>query len=148
MLTEQIQSDLKVAQLARDEIKVSALRLLLSEMKYAQINKGQDLADEDVIIVVQKEVKKRREAALGFRSGGREDSALKEEAELKILENYLPAQLSKEELTKIVEETISELGATNIRDMGKVIGAVMGKIKGQADGTIVSNLVKERLSSV
>lgn len=146
MLIEQIQSDLKTAQLARDEIKVSALRLLLSEMKYAQINKGRDLADEDVIIVVQKEVKKRREAACGFRLGGREDSALKEEAELKILENYLPAQLSKEELTKIAEETISELGATNIQDMGKVIGVVIGKVKGKADGNSISLIVKERLS--
>lgn len=146
MLTEQIQSDLKKAQLTRDEIKVSALRMLLSEMKYAQINKGQDLADDDVIVVVQKEAKKRKEAASGFRSGGREDSALKEEAELRILESYLPTQLSKEELTKIVEETISELGATKIQDMGKVMGVVMGKVKGQSDGTTVSSLVKERLS--
>lgn len=147
MLLDQIQTDLKNAQLNRDEVKVSTLRLLLSEIKNAEIQKGQSLSDEDLTSVIQREVKKRKEAAAGFRSGDREDSALKEEGEAKILEGYLPAQLSTEELTKIVTDTINEVGATSMADMGKVIGAVMGKVKGQADGGTISGLVKEKLST-
>lgn len=145
MLLEQIQSDLKNAQLARDEIKVSALRLLLSEIHNGQIQKGADLAEEDIIAVVKREAKKRKEAALAFRSGSREEAAVKEEAELKILEGYLPAQMSQEELAKIVEESISEVGASSLADIGKVMGVVMGKVKGQADGGTVSTLVKTKL---
>lgn len=142
-----LQEDLKQAQLARDEIKVSTLRLLISEIKNAEIAKGGGLSDEDVISVIQREVKKRKEAALGFRQGAREESAQKEEAEQKVLESYLPSQLGVDQLTKIVEDSINELGATGMQDMGKVMGVVMGKVKGQADGGMVSNLVKQKLSS-
>lgn len=141
-----IQSDLKQAQLSRDEIKVSTLRLLLSEIKNAEIAKGDSLSDEDIVSIVQREVKKRKEAAAGFRSGSREDQAQKEEAEAKVLEGYLPAQMEVEELTKIVETTINELGAVGVQDMGKVMGVVMGKVKGKADGNIVSGIVKEKLA--
>lgn len=144
-MVDKLQQDLREAQLARDEIKVSTLRLLLSEIKNAHIAKGK-LSDQDVISIIGREVKRRKEAAAGFRSGGREDSAQKEEAELKILQSFLPAQLSNEELTKIIESSINELGATSAQDMGKVIGAVMGKVAGQADGATVSALVKEKLS--
>ncbi len=148
MLLDKIQSDLREAQLSRDETRVSTLRLLLSEIKNQEIAVGTVLSDEDVILLIRKEAKKRKEASTGFRSGGREDSALKEEAELKVLESYLPAQLPNEELTKIVEEVINEMGASSMADMGKVIGAVMGKVKGQADGGTVSSIVKEKLSNV
>ena len=145
-MLDKIQSDLKQAQLSRDEIKVSTLRLLISEIKNAEIAKGNNLEDQDIISVIQKEAKKRKEAIVAFRAGGREESAVKEESELKVLENYLPAQISTEELTKIVEESINEQGATSIQDMGKVIGAVMGKVAGRADGGTVSALVKEKLA--
>lgn len=145
MLLDQLQQDLKQAQLARDEIKVSTLRLLLSEIKNGEIQKGGQLPDADIISIIQREVKKRKEAAAGFRSGDREQSAQKEEAEQKVLEGYLPAQIQLEELTNIVEETIKDIGASSIADMGKVIGAVMGKVTGRADGGTVSTLVKERL---
>lgn len=146
MVVENIQSDLKQAQLARDEIVVSTLRMLLAEIHNTQIQKGQDLSDQDVITVLQRETKKRKEAAAGFRLGGREESAQKEEAELKVLQKYLPAEMPHEELTKIVESTINEMGATTISDMGKVMSAVMERVKGQADGGTVSSLVKEKLS--
>ena len=146
MLLDQIQTDLKNAQLARDEIKVSTLRLLLSEIHNAQIQKGAKVSDQDVILVLQSEAKKRKEATAAFRSGDREEAALKEEAELKILEGYLPSKLSNEELTKIVLDTINELGATTIADMGKVMGVVMSEVKGRADGGMVSAMVKEKLS--
>ncbi len=149
MLADKITSDLKQAQLARDEIKVSTLRLLLSEIHNAEIQKGitsGGLSDEDIISVIGKEAKKRREAALAFKSGGREEQAQKEETELNILESYLPAQMSDEELTQLVEGAIKEVGAKSLADMGKVMGLVMGKVKGQADGGRVGLLVKEKLS--
>ncbi len=146
MLRDTLQSDLAQAQLQKDTLKVSTLRMLLSELNYAKIQKGQDLTDQDVVVVVQREVKKRKEAATGFRQGGREEQAQKEEQEAKILVAYLPEQLSDEELTKIVEDTITEVGANSIADMGKVIGAVMGKVSGQVEGARVSALVKEKLS--
>lgn len=146
MLLDQILTDLKNAQLSRDEVKVSTLRLLLSEIRNGEIAKGQPLSDEDIISIISREVKKRKEAAAGFRTGGREEPALKEEAESKVLESYLPAQISNEELTKIISETINEMGASGVTDMGRVIGAVMAKVKGQADGETVSALVKEVLS--
>lgn len=149
MLIDALQNDLKNATLARDEVKVSTLRLLLSEVRNAEIQKGPDAqaSDEDIISVIQREVKKRREAASAFRAVGREDSALKEESELKILEGYLPQQLSIEELTKIVLETISEIEASSNAEIGRVIGAVMSKVKGRADGSLVSHVVKEKLGA-
>lgn len=145
-LRDKIKSDLKNAQLSRDEVKVSTLRLLLSEVKNKKIAKGEPLTDEDIISVVQREVKKRKEAAAGFRSGGREESAVKEESEAKVLEGYLPAQMNNEELTKLVQESINEVGAGSMADMGKVMGVVMGKVKGRADGSQISGIVKEKLS--
>lgn len=150
MLLDQLQADLKNAQLVRDEVKVSTLRLLLSEVKNKEIEKrgspAGGLSDEDIISIIQREVKKRKEAAVGFRSGGREESAVKEELESKVLEAYLPAQLSNEELTKLVEDTISEIGVTSLQDMGKIIRLVMDKSAGRADGGTVSTLVREKLS--
>jgi uncharacterized protein YqeY len=141
-----IQSDLKEAQLARDEVKTSTLRMLISEIKNTEIAKGvEELSEEDLMSVIVREAKKRKEAAVGFRQGGREESAQKEESELNVLQAYLPTQLSDEELTKMVEEAIKELGASSITDMGKVIGVVMGKAKGQADGGTVSAIVKSKL---
>ncbi len=145
-LLSKIQNDLKDAQLSRDEIKVSTLRLLLSEIKNAEIAKGNSLSDQDIISIVSKELKKRKEAATSFASGGRTESAQKEESEATILEGYLPEQLSDEELTKIVESSITEAGATSIADMGKVMGIVIGKVAGKADGGKISALVKEKLT--
>lgn len=146
-----LQQELKSAQLVRDLVKVSTLRLLLSEIKNSEIALRQDsgqvnISDEQIIGVIQREVKKRKEAASGFRSGGREDQAQKEEAESKILMGFLPTQLTNEELTKLVERAINELGATSAQDMGKVMAAVMAEVAGRADGGMVSALVKEKLS--
>ena len=145
-MLDKIQNDLKKAQLNRDEVKVSTLRLLLSEVKNGEIAKREPLSDNDVISIIQRELKKRKEAAAGFRTGGREESATKEELEGKVLETYLPSQLSHEELTKIVLDTINELGASSLTDMGKVMGEVMGKVAGRSDGGTVSALVKEKLT--
>lgn len=146
MLIDQIQADLKQAMLAKNELKVSTLRMLLSELKNAQIDKGADLEDKDAIAVVQKEVKRRREGAEGFRSGGREELAVKEELEADILKAYLPEQLSDDQLTKIVQEAITELGANSVTQMGQVMGKVMTQVGQSAEPSRVSALVKAKLS--
>lgn len=144
-MLDKIQNDLRKAQLSRDETKVSTLRLLLSEIHNLEIIK-KTISDQDIISVIAKEVKKRKEAAEAFRGGGREQQAQKEEAESKILKAYLPSQTNIEELTKLVDDTINELGAASPSDIGKVMGAVMSKVAGRADGGVVSQLIKERLS--
>lgn len=146
MLINQLQDHLKQAILARDGIGVSTLRLLLSEVKNAQIAKGGEVSDQEIVSIIQREIKKRKEAADSFRLGKREDSARKEESEAEVLRRYLPSQLTNEELTKIVEESINKLGATSIQDMGKVMGVVMAEVRGEADGGVVSAMVKEKLS--
>jgi uncharacterized protein len=132
--------------IARDEVKTSALRMLISAVRYTGNGRDSGFTDEEVIGVVQKELKKRKESADGFRQGGREDAALKEEQEAKLLQVYLPAQLSDEELTNIVEATITEVGAQTISDMGKVMGAVKEKVGSAADPSRISMVVKERLT--
>lgn len=147
MLKDQIQADLRQAQLGKDSVKVDTLRLLWSALRYGEIDQGKEFTDVDVISVVQREIKKRKEAAEGFRQGGREEQAAKEEAEAQILSKYLPTQLSDEELNQIIEEAVKETGASSIADMGKVIGLVMSKVVGQAEGARVSAMVKEKLGS-
>lgn len=147
MLLEKLQEDLKQAQLSREETRVSTLRLLISEIRNTQIAKGGDLSDQDILPVIQKEAKKRRESIESFKKGDREDLAQKEEAEFEILQAYLPQQLSNEELTKVIEEVINEMGANSPQDMGRVMSSVMNKVSGRADGGLVSSLVKEKLSA-
>lgn len=148
-MDNQIKEDLKNAQRAREEMKVSTLRMLLSELTYARVKKGPDavLDDNEIISVVQKEIKKRQESIEAFNKGGRSELSEKEQAELDILKVYLPPQLSEEELSKRVEEAITETGATGMSDMGKVIGMVMGKVGQSATSSQVSALVKQKLTS-
>lgn len=146
MLLEKIQSDLKEALRAKDVIKVSTLRFLLSTIHNKQIELQKELTDEDVIDVIQKQIKERKESIEAFKMGKRDDLVRKEEAELKILNNYLPQQLTQEEIKKIAEEVIKEIGATGPADFGKVMGAVMGRVKGQTEGEMVAKIVKESLS--
>lgn len=145
-MEETIRQDLKAAMLSKDEVRVATLRLLLSELTYAKVDKhAENLSDEDVISAVQKEAKKRKESIESFTKGNRPELAEKEQAELKILEEYLPAQMSDEELTKIVEEVITETGASSMADMGKVIGMVMSKAGQSVEGARVSALVRSKL---
>lgn len=145
-MNDQIRQDLKTAMLAHDETAVSTLRMLLSEIKYLEVAKG-DLNDQDLVGVVQKELKKRREAAEGFRKGGREESALKEESEAKVLEKYLPEQMSDQELQSLVDEAIKEIGASSMADMGKVMTQVMSKAGQSVEGSRVSALVRQKLAA-
>ena len=150
MTKQQLQEELKRNMLARNELKTSVLRLLLSAINYYEIQKGgagYTATDEDVITVVQKEAKQRRDSIEQFTAANRKELADKEQKELEILQTYLPAQMSEEEIRKLVKEAIIQTGATSAADMGKVMGALMPKTKGKADGSLVSKIVKESLSS-
>lgn len=147
LILEQLQKDLHSAQLTRDEVRVNTLRILISELKNMQIQKGTTLEQVDVQTVLKKELKKRQEAFEAFSEAGREGMAAKEALEAEIIKEYLPEQLSTEELTKIVEESIKDIGANSAKDMGRVIGMVMQKANGRADGGEVSRILKERLPS-
>lgn len=145
MKKDKIQSDLNQALKDKKEVEVSTLRLLLSEIHNQEIAKQAELTEEDFIEVVQKEIKKRKEAIEAYQKGKRDDLVAKEKQELEILNKYLPQQLSSQELEVIIQSVIKETGASGMSDFGKVMGAVMGRAKGQADGKIVSESVKKAL---
>lgn len=138
---EQVQDDVRQALKAGEKERVHALRLIANELQKAAKEDGA----EDVE-VLQRERKRRLEAAAAYRDGGRADLAAGEEREAEIIASYLPEQLSDEELAAIVGDAVAETGASTPRDMGKVMGVVMPKVKGRADGKRVSATVKERLT--
>ena len=141
-LQERIQQEIKAAMLAKDADKLGTLRLLKSALGYAQIEKKTDsLPDADVMAIIQREVKKRRDSAEQFTTGGRPELAEKELKEIIDLETFLPKQLSPEELEQIVRAAIQEAGATSKKDMGAVMKAVQAKVAGRADGKTISGLV-------
>lgn len=148
-LQQQINDDLRAAMKARDRERTAALRMLLASVKNAAVAEGRgpqgELDDEAIVRLVQSETKRRREAAEAFREGGREESAAAEEAEAAVYEAYLPAQLSDDELAGIVDQVIADEEASSMSDMGRVMKAVMSQVAGQADGSRVSTMVKDRL---
>ena len=148
MLKQQLQEELKQSMLARDILKTSVIRMILSAINYYEINKGgagYEASEEDVMSVLQKEAKQRKDSIDQFQKAGRQELVDKETAELKLLEVYLPEQMSEEEIKKLVIETISQTGAKPPADMGKVMGVLMPKTKGKADGSLVSKIVREAL---
>ena len=146
MLSEKINADLKQAMLARDALQLSTLRMLKSAIEYTKIEKKQEnLADPEVLAVIQKQVKQRQDSIAGFEKGGRTDLADKEKAELAILKSYLPAELSEAQLTAVVQAVIAETGAQTKADMGKVMKAVQTKVAGRADNRLVSQIVAKHL---
>ncbi len=146
-LKEQIESDTKEAMKARDSLKVSALRMVSSAIKNKMIEvRPNDLTDDDVVGVLKKLSKQRKDSIEQFQKAGRDDLAEQEQKELVVLEKYLPEQMSEAQITEIVENTMAEMGATSIKDMGKVMGAVTKKTQGAADNKLVSQIVKSKLS--
>ncbi len=147
-LKAQVQEDMKAAMKAGADgrLRLSTLRLLLSEIKNAEIAKGEELADEDIVSLLQREIKRRNEAAEQYQKGGRADLTDKERAEAEILEGYLPQQLSDDELKGIVSQVIADVGAEGPGQTGAVMGTVMPRVKGKADGKRVSSIVQELLS--
>ena len=145
-LSDRLSQEIKSAMLARDADRLTPLRLLKSAIGYAQIErKTENLSDADVIAIIQKEIKKRRDSIDQFEKGGRPELAAKEKAELAVLETFLPQPFSNEELEQLVRATIQEIGATTKKEMGAVIKAVQAKAAGRADGKTISALVGKLL---
>ena len=145
-LKEQIVADMTAAMKARGP-ELDTLRMLKADIMKYEVSGADMVATDDVVLdLIKRNIKQRREAAEGFTQGGNQASAQKELDEIKILEKYMPEQMSEEEVKKVVQETISQLSA-GPADFGKVMGAVMGKVKGQADGGLVNKCVKELLTS-
>jgi uncharacterized protein YqeY len=148
-LTAKIDQDIKEAMKAKQADRLGALRMLKSSLKYAVIEKGAaseaDLADTDVITVIRKRIKQCQDAVEGFVKGGREEQAAKEKAEIALLEAYLPASLSADELAALVRDAIAETGATGKAHMGAVMKVVMAKAAGRTDGKAVNAEVQKQL---
>jgi len=146
-LQEKIQSDLAEAMRKKDALRLSVLRMMKSAVKNKEIDKMKPLEETEVIAVLSTLVKQRKDSVDQFRKGGREELAQKEEAEIHIVEEYLPAGASDEDIRKAVAEAIQETGAASMKDMGKVMKAAMARLAGKnADGSRVNQFVKEKLS--
>ena len=145
-LIARMEDEVKQATLARDSSRRDALRLILASLRSAEKELQRPLSDEEELQVLQRERKRRIEAAEAFRNGGREEQATAEEEELAVLEEFMPAPLSEEEIEEIIDDAIAEVGATSLRDLGRVMADVMPQVAGRADGSQVSQLVKEKLA--
>jgi len=145
-LIQQIQEDLIRSMKAKDGNRISVLRLLLSSIKNREIEKKDALDDEEVLAEITSSAKRRRESMEAFKEGGRMDLVEKEESELVILQEYLPEQLSPDEIRSVVQEVVGAVGATNTSDLGKVMKELMPRLRDKADGKLVNEIVKEVLS--
>lgn len=144
-LQEKIEQNLTQAMKDKNETTVSVLRMLKSAFKNKEIEKKTTLSDEDALSVIQNQIKSRRDSIELYKQGNRPELAEKEEKEITILQEYLPEQMSEEEIRIKVKEAIQKTGANEIKDMGKVMGILMNELKGKADGTTISTIVKEEL---
>jgi uncharacterized protein YqeY len=147
-LKERLDDDLKEAQKKKDPIRVSVIRMLKTNIKNREVEKIGELTEQELLQAVNSQIKTRLEAIEGFKKGNRGDLVAKEEAELEILKGYLPAQLSRDELVALIDKAVAESEAAGPKDMGKVMKLLMADVTGKADGKLVSELVKEKLSSL
>lgn len=145
-LIAEIETRLTAAMRDRDDERRDALRLILASLRSAEKELQRPLSDDEELQVLQRERKRRVEAVDAFRAGDREEQAAKEERELAVLEEFMPEPLSEDELEEIVDEVIAEVGATSMRDLGRVMADVMPQIAGRADGSAVSQIVREKLA--
>lgn len=145
---EEIINDLKTAMKAKDKEKLSTLRMLQAAIKNKQIELGKEISDDEISQIVLKEIKQRKDSIDQYKKGGREELAQKEQSEIEILEKYMPEQLSKEEIKKVIDNTIQKINAEGPQDMGKVMSATMSELKGKADGSTISQLVKDSLNNL
>lgn len=147
-LRERLDADMKDAMRAKDQLRLDVVRAVKSAVKYREVegDKAVVLDEAGILQVLGSEIKKRRDSVEQYRAGGREELARKEEAEIAILQAYLPQQLSAEELARKVEEAIAKVGAKGPKDMGQVMKALLPEVQGRADGKAVSELVKQKLA--
>jgi uncharacterized protein YqeY len=141
-----IETELKEARLARDDERRDALALILASLRSAEKELQRPLSEDEELQVLQRERKRRVEAFQAFEAAGREEQADKEDFELEVLEEFMPDPLSDDELEEIVDDVIAEVGATSLRDIGRVMADVMPRISGKADGSAVSQIVREKLA--
>jgi len=145
-LITRLEEELTVAMKERDAPRRDALRLILSSLRSAEKELQRPLHDDEELQVLQRERKRRLESIEAFEAAGRDEQAAKEEAELDVLEEFMPEPLTEDELERIVDDAIAEVGATSMRDLGRVMADVMPQIAGRADGSAVSQLVREKLA--
>jgi uncharacterized protein YqeY len=145
-LINRMEQELKQAMLDKESERRDALRLLLASLRSAEKELQRPLSDDEELQVLQRERKRRIEAAEAFRAAARSEQAEKEERELAVLQEFMPAQLSEEELEEIIDDVIAEVGATSLRQLGRVMADVMPQVAGRADGSSVSQLVREKLA--
>jgi len=146
-LEERLRRDLKDAMRARDSHRKSALRMVLTGIQLAEVEAGQDLEDEDIVVLIRKEVKRREEALEMMREAGRDDLVEDEVKEVEILQAYLPKQMSEDEIRDLAQNVIDEVGAESPSDLGRVMGAIMPRVRGKAEGRTVNRIVRELLAS-
>ena len=145
-LIARIEDELREARLARDDGRRDALSLILAALRSAEKELQSPLHDDEELQVLQRERKRRREAADAYRDAGRDEQAEAEERELAVLEEFMPEPLSEDELEEIIDDVIAEVGATSLRDLGRVMKDVMPQVSGRVDGSVVSQLVREKLA--
>ena len=146
-LRERLDNDMKAAMKERDALRLSVIRMVKSEIRNEEIAKGTTLQDEDVLQVLSRQAKRRRESIEQYGKGGRTDLVEQEAAELRILSEYMPEQMDEAEIARVAREVISELHAASRADKGKVMGAVMPRVRGKADGKLVNQVVDRLLES-
>jgi uncharacterized protein len=144
-LVERLNEEMKQAMKSKDKLKLSVIRMVKSSVKNEEINQGKELTDDEVLTVLTRELKQRRDSLQEFEKAGREDLAADARDEINVLIQYMPEQLDEEEIRKLVSEAIQQSGASSKKDMGKVMGALMPKVKGRADGSLVNKIVQELL---
>jgi uncharacterized protein len=144
-MLDKLQQQLKDSMRSKDEMRTSVLRMLISEMKYAQIEKKESLDEAEATQVVKRAIKKRKESIEMYDKGGRRDLAEKESAELKILQEFVPPEMDEQSIRAKVDEIITELGAKDKKDMGRVMKELLGRYKGEIDGKLAQKLVSEKL---
>ena len=144
-LKEKLQEDLKTSMKNKDTVKKSVITLIRAAIKQYEVDNRVELGDEEIIDIISKQLKQRNDALEEFAKANRDDLVSETEAEIKAIKEYLPQQLSEEELNEIVKATISEVGATSMKDMGKIMSVIQPKTKGRADGKLINKLVKANL---
>jgi len=147
-LKQRIDRDTREALKKKDSLRLSVLRMLKSEIKYKEIEKGSELSDDEVISVLSSSVKRRKDSIQQFEKGERDDLVSREKAELELVLKYLPEQLTEEELSQIINQAIKELNASGPSDLGKVMRQIMPEVRGRADGKRVNQMVSSQLESI
>lgn len=144
-LKQRLTDELKNAMKNKEQLRKNVITMIRSDIKQIEVDKRVELSDEDIIEIISKQAKQRKDSIEEFRKGGRDDLAQQSEEELKVLMEYLPEQLSEEEIEAVIKEVITDTGATSMKDMGKIMASAMPKLKGRADGKIVNQIVRNIL---